>query len=585
MKIPSPLLPKEHGAWAVLLAPLILGASAADEWHGNVVVLAIAALAFFLSYVPLQIILRHHGGTVQAPPRLHAAYFWATVDLVLGGLALAPLFRQKLWLLLVIGVFTLTLFTPRLAFAAFVPITLHAVYGTLKLSTAVRFKRLGFILVGHTLIFILLLGLAHARPSVQIESEAGSAAAHVARSSFDLHAALRNAQRGDTIFVPAGVYVGNFIINKKLTLIGRDWPMLNANGKGSCLTITADSCTITGFVVTSCGGMLVDEDAGILIKSHHNVIVGNRLRDILFGIYLFQSDQNTIAENHIVGRKQLELGERGSGIHLWNSRANRLIGNVITDVRDGFYIQYANHTFIAHNEVFGVRYGLHYMYADSNVFLQNEFHHNVAGAAIMYSRGIHMRHNVFAHNRGFSSFGILFQDCHEAVADSNVIVDNAVGMFFEASTGNQFRCNLVAQNDVALQMYQNSVQNLFSENNFIDNLSPLSLVGKRTETHWSKNGRGNYWSAYEGYDLDHDGIGDVPMKIQNVFDYLEGRAPNLRLYLYSPASQALAAATKAFPIIDINKEVDEHPLMQPVDLRSSNAARLGLKGLEDVLIR
>lgn len=684
MKIPSPLLPKEHGAWAVLLAPLILGASAADKWHGNVVVLAIAALAFFLSYVPLQMILRHHGGMAQTPQRLRAAYFGATVDLVLGGLALLPLFRQKLWLLLVIGaaaaflfivhflwmrrhakglvsdfiamaglaltaaaayyvstaridqtavllwlfsilffgcsavyvhmkiratalkkttlswhekltigklnllyhlavllvigVFTLTLFTPRLAFAAFVPITVHAVYGTLKLSAAVRFNRLGFILVGHTLIFMLLLGLAHARPPAQMESGAGSAGTYAASSSFDLHAAVRNAQRGDTIFVPAGVYAGNFIIDKKLTLIGRDWPVLHANGKGSCLTITADSCTVTGFEVASCGGMLVEEDAGILIKSHGNVIAGNRLRDILFGIYLFQADHNTIAENHIVGRKRLELGERGSGIHLWNSRGNRLIGNVITDVRDGFYIQNANHTFIARNEVFGVRYGLHYMYADSNIFLQNEFHHNVAGAAIMYSRGIRMRHNVFAHNRGFSSFGILFQDCHEAVADSNVIVNNAVGMFFEASTGNQFRRNLVAQNDVALQMYQNSVQNLFSENNFTDNLSPLSLVGKRTETHWSENGRGNYWSAYEGYDLDHDGIGDVPMKIQNVFDYLEGRAPNLRLYLYSPASQALAAATKAFPIIAINKEADEHPLMRPVDLRRASEVRLGLTG-------
>ncbi len=402
---------------------------------------------------------------------------------------------------------------------------------------------------------------------LQIKSEARPADTNEARSSFDLHAALRDAQRGDTIFVPAGVYEGNFIIDKKLTLIGRDWPVLNARGKGSCLTITADSCTVTGFVVTSCGNMLVEEDAGILIKSHGNVIAGNQLRDILFGIYLFQADQNTIAENHIVGRKQLELGERGSGIHLWNSRWNRLIGNVITDVRDGFYIQNANHTFIARNDVFGVRYGLHYMYADSNVFLQNKFQRNVAGAAIMYSRGIFMRHNLFAHNRGFSSFGILFQDCHGALADSNVIVDNAVGMFFEASTGNQFHRNVIAQNDVALQMYQNSVQNIFSENNFIGNLSPLTLVGKRTETQWSHNGRGNYWSAYEGYDLDYDGIGDVPMKIQNVFDYLEGRSPNLRLYLYSPASQALAAATKAFPIIDINKETDEHPLMRPVMLK------------------
>jgi nitrous oxidase accessory protein len=295
-------------------------------------------------------------------------------------------------------------------------------------------------------------------------------------------------------------------------------------------------------------------------------VAENKLRDILFGIYLLGANNNAIIANRIVGRNELELGERGSGIHIWNSQHNRFIGNVITEARDGFYIQNANYTYIERNEVFNLRYGVHYMYADSNVFLRNKFYDNVAGAAIMYSRGITMRHNSFVRNRGFASFGILFQDCHDTIADSNVIADNVVGMFFEASTNNVFRHNIIAQNDVALQMFQNSERNTFTENNFIDNLNPLSLVGKRTLTHWSRNGKGNYWSAYDGYDLDHDGIGDVPMKIQNVFDYLEGQYPNLRLYLYSPASQALAAAAKAFPIIEINQEVDEHPLMRPVEL-------------------
>jgi hypothetical protein len=51
-----------------------------------------------------------------------------------------------------------------------------------------------------------------------------------------------------------------------------------------------------------------------------------------------------------------------------------------------------------------------------------------------------------------------------------------------------------------------------------------------------------------------------------VFTYLEGRQPNLRLYLYSPASQALAMAAEAFPIVAINSELDAAPLMKPVDL-------------------
>jgi nitrous oxidase accessory protein len=185
-----------------------------------------------------------------------------------------------------------------------------------------------------------------------------------------------------------------------------------------------------------------------------------------------------------------------------------------------------------------------------------------------------MRHNVFSHNRGFASFGILFQDCHGMEADSNVIADNVVGMFFEATTDNRFRHNVIAQNDVALEMFQNSINNTFTENNFIDNLSPFALVGKKTESRWNQNGRGNYWSSYDGYDINDDGIGDVPMKIQNVFQYLEGQNQNLRLYLYSPVSQALAVAAQAFPIININTETDEFPLMKPVDLHGFPTMRL-----------
>lgn len=381
------------------------------------------------------------------------------------------------------------------------------------------------------------------------------------------------AKPGDTIFVAAGTFEGNLLLNKRLVLIGRDSPRIRGEGRGSVITVSADSCVVRGFRVEHSGSMLVNEDAGILLKSSYNSIEHNHLQDVLFGIYLLRAEHNRVAHNLIVGRRQLEIGERGSGIHVWNSQYNKFVENRITDMRDGFYIQNANHSWIEGNEAFDLRYGLHYMYADSNTFLNNAFHHNVAGAAIMYSKGIVMRNNVFAHNRGFASYGILFQDCHGLRADSNVIADNVVGMFFEASTHNVFRRNVIAQNDIALQMFQNSIANTFSENAFVDNLNPLAIVGKRTETAWSENGRGNYWSSYDGYDLDGDGIGDIPMKIQNVFQYLEGQNANVRVYLYSPASQALALAARAFPIININEEADEHPLMHPPDMRSMSAVR------------
>jgi len=394
-----------------------------------------------------------------------------------------------------------------------------------------------------------------------------SAKTHSVRSGESIQSAINSAQKLDTIIiVEAGTYQENLLLTKSITLIGSNNAVIRGNGAGSIITILADSCVVKGFTIEHCGKMLVNEDAGILVKSNYNIIEQNHLRDILFGIYLLQSNSNVVANNTIEGRKEIEQGERGSGIHLWNSHHNVLSGNVISWTRDGFYIQNANHTLIKENDVHSLRYGLHYMYADSNIFLRNNFHDNVAGAAIMYSRGIVMKHNLFVRNRGFASYGILFQDCHFAKADSNIIADNVVGIFMESSTNNFFRTNIVAQNDAALQMFQNSINNTFTENNFIDNLNLLTIVGKRTESNWSFRGKGNYWSSYDGYDVDADGIGDVPMKIQNVFNYLEGKNPNVRLYLYSPASQALAVSAKAFPIIDLNNELDQHPLISPVDM-------------------
>ena len=397
-----------------------------------------------------------------------------------------------------------------------------------------------------------------------------------------LQALIDKASVGESLVISPGIYTGNILISKRIKLRGMAGAVIRGDGVRSCITITADSCVIEGFTVENSGKMLVDEDAGILIKSSHNTIQHNELRDVLFGIYLYHADSNTIAHNHIVGMQELELGERGSGIHVWNSQYNTLLGNTISQARDGFYIQNANHTLVIGNEVSNLRYGLHYMYADSNQFVGNRFHDNVAGAAIMYSTGIVMRRNEFINNRGFASYGILFQDCHGMIADSNTIVDNVTGLFFEASTDNLFRHNIIARNDVALEMFQNSVGNTFTENNFIDNLSPLTIVGKRTESLWNHKGIGNYWSNYDGYDLDGDGVGDIPMKIQNIFNYLEGTYPNVRLYLYSPASQALAFAAKAFPIVSINQEADAFPLMRPVPLRLGAVKQDNIAGTSSI---
>jgi nitrous oxidase accessory protein len=384
----------------------------------------------------------------------------------------------------------------------------------------------------------------------------------------NVSAAIREASAGDRIEVRSGTYSGNIVLDKTLTLIGIGSPLLRGSGRDSVITVTAPGCTIRGFRIDHSGDMLVDEDSGVLLKSDGNRVEENELRDVLFGIYLFHSSQNTIAGNRIFGRKELSSGERGAGIHIWYSSGNSIDRNTIADMRDGMYLQNADQSAIRGNRVSDLRYGLHYMYSNDNIFEDNIFEHNIAGAAIMYSHNIQFRRNAFRHNRGFSSFGILFQDSQDCVAEQNLIVDNAVGIFMEALRKSRFERNLIAANDTAIEAFASAEQNEFTRNNFVTNLSPIRVIGRSSNTHWERDGVGNYWSEYKGYDLDGDGLGDVPFRIENLFEHLESRLPRLRIYFNSPAAQALASAAEAFPILGAPAEFDRHPLMKPVDIRN-----------------
>ena len=378
--------------------------------------------------------------------------------------------------------------------------------------------------------------------------------------------AISQAAPGDVIRVQSGLYSGNIVLNRSVTLEGVGRPVVRGNGRGSVVTITAPGCTVRGFTIENSGPMLVDEDSGILLRSGGNHIENNELRDVLFGIYFYRSNDNVISGNVIRGRTQLEPGERGSAIHIWDSLRNTITDNTITGARDGMYLQNASNSVIVNNRISNLRYGLHYMFSDDNRFEDNVFFDNVAGAAIMYSQRIDFRRNSFVRNRGFSSFGILFQDSRYCVAEDNDFSDNATGIFMEALRDSVFRRNTIAANDVAIQAFSSASGITFAGNNFVENLSPLQLIGKELDTRWMEGGSGNYWSGYDGYDLDANGIGDLPFRIQNAFEHLEGNFPRVRLYLFSPAAQALALSDRMFPVIAGPSISDPAPLMKPLPL-------------------
>ena len=99
--INQPPLPKEHGSWAMLIVPVLLGLILAPAWHGRVFVLLLAALGFFLVRHPLVILVktRKRVGAGKAGLWQWAAIYGGLTAFSGGWLVLA----QGLWWLAAMG--------------------------------------------------------------------------------------------------------------------------------------------------------------------------------------------------------------------------------------------------------------------------------------------------------------------------------------------------------------------------------------------------------------------------------------------------------------------------------------------------
>jgi nitrous oxidase accessory protein len=389
------------------------------------------------------------------------------------------------------------------------------------------------------------------------------AAAPAAGSVSALQARIDAAAPGATVEVGPGTYRGDIVIDRSIRLVGRGRPRLEGSGAGTVISIRADGVTVSGFDIDGRGGGDLAQDSSGLHVSAKNVTIRScRVSRSLFGIYLREADGASVEACEVEGIPGRDPGEKGSGYHVWNTRGFRLEGNVARGVRDGFYIQSSSQGRIAGNTARDLRYGLHYMFSDDNLFEDNTFENGAAGTAIMYSKRIVFRRNRFLHNRGFASVGLLFKACEDVTAESNLIGDNARGIFLEGSYRNTFVGNVVAQSDTAIVLYDSCAGNRFVGNSFVANLSPLLLVGRRTDTDFD----GNYWSDNDLPDLDGDGRTDLPHGLSSVYDHFRGNLTAADLFTQGFAAAALGMAERVFPVLEPVEVRDRSPLARPPSL-------------------
>ena len=293
---------------------------------------------------------------------------------------------------------------------------------------------------------------------------------------------LDAAPPGSRLEIPAGEYAGDVIIDKPLTLVGVGRPRLVGSGTGSVVRVRADDVTIEGFEIDGLGGGDLGRDSsGVHVAAKRATVRDCVIVNTLFGVYLYEADGSAIETCRIRGVPGKDPGEKGSGIHAYNTLTFRFVGNEVVDVRDGLYLQNSSQGQIRRNRVRDVRYGLHYMFSDDNTFEDNIFENGAAGSAIMYSERIVFRRNRFLHNRGFASVGLLLQQCDDVIAEHNLIADNARGIFLEGTNRVSLTGNVVAKSDIAIVAFDSATATRFEGNSFVGYMSPLMLVGRKLD--------------------------------------------------------------------------------------------------------
>lgn len=377
-------------------------------------------------------------------------------------------------------------------------------------------------------------------------------------------AAVHGAMAGDTILVHGGVYSeGNLVIDKRLSLIGLDWPVLDGQKKYEVVSIRANHVLITGFKIRYSGHATLVDPCGIKVyDSAYVTITGNQLYDNFFGIYL-QYSRHCIISNNKIEAFAREEQEIGNGIHCWKSDSLQIIANDISGHRDGIYFEFVTGSVVWRNlSRNNIRYGLHFMFSNDDAYISNVFEHNGAGVAVMFTRRVKMFNNTFINNWGDAAYGILLKEISDGYIFNNRFIGNTTGIYMEGTNRIVVEKNVFKDNGWGMKIQASCMDNDIRENNFLRNTFDISTNGSLVLNTFN----GNYWDKYEGYDLNKDNIGDVPYRPLSLFSVIVERNPPTMLLYRSFIVTLLDRSEKIIPTLTPDHFIDEFPLMHPLPL-------------------
>jgi nitrous oxidase accessory protein len=372
------------------------------------------------------------------------------------------------------------------------------------------------------------------------------------------------AKIGDTVLVYKGIYKeGNIVIDKRIVFIGKNFPILDGQKKYEVLSIKADSVIVKGFKVIKSGHATLEDPCGIKVYNKNYVVIQNNiLDDNFFGIYIQNGKNCLIKKNQIIayGKEEQQIG---NGIHCWKSDNLQIIANTISGHRDGIYFEFVTNSVIWRNiSTNNIRYGLHFMFSNDDAYITNVFKNNGAGVSVMFTKNVKMFNNYFEENWGDGAYGLFLKEISDSYIIGNRFSRNTSGIHMEGTNRIRVEKNVFEANGWAMKILASCMDNEIVNNNFIGNTFDMGTNGSLVLNKFNSN----YWDKYEGYDLDKNGVGDVPYHPLSLFAVLVENNPSAMLLFRSFMITLLDKSEKVLPSITPDNFIDNSPLMHSLSL-------------------
>lgn len=388
----------------------------------------------------------------------------------------------------------------------------------------------------------------------------------------ELAAALRMAQTSDSVVLKKGVYKARITLNKPgLILRGEEGAVIDAAGDGIALKIRKPKIRVNNLTIRNYGKNLKARHAGIRVYKNANDVTLSEL--VLegpgFGIRADDVERLRIENCSITGDTSLYEVDRGDGVFLRRVKDPILTGNSVRNVRDGFYLEYVERSKITRNAFDGTVYSCHFMYTKGDYCGYNTAKNARGAWTLMDSEGITLEYCTSSSSQ---IFGILLNVMDKCDVHDNVVslVHNPQGRAVSDTEGkgifvygpgtNKIYRNHISQCDIGIGVAMGGEGNVLWDNAFVDNRIQVRYVGEKP-LEWSHEGRGNYWSTYMGWDLNHDGIGDRSFQPNDSLDRIFWIYPEASFLMDSPVVALLRWITSQFEMDRGKGVTDSHPLI------------------------